>query len=107
MPHPECAEKLTVAGVKKSNVIEVSFQHRDPKVAARFVNLLVELYKDMHLEIFSDPQSSFIDNQVAQFEQKLKQSESQMEAFKQSNRVFSLEEQRTLLLQQRNELDTN
>ncbi len=60
-----------------------------------------------HLQIFSDPQSSFIDNQLAQFEQKLKQSESQMEEFKQNNRVFSLEEQRSLLLKQRDELDTN
>ena len=30
-----------------------------------------------------------------------------MEAFKQKNRVFSLEEQRTLLLKQRTELDTS
>ena len=35
-------KKLTVEGVKKSNVIEVSFQHKDPKVAARVVNLLVD-----------------------------------------------------------------
>ena len=99
-------EKLTVEGVKKSNVIEVAFQHKNPQVAARFVNLLVDYYKEKHLQVFSDPQSSFFDSQFAQFEQKLKQSENQMEAFKQKNRVFSLEEQRSLLLRQRSELDT-
>ena len=104
---PTAEKKLTVEGVKKSNVIEVAFQHGNPQVAARFVNLLVDYYKEKHLQVFSDPQSSFIDTQLAQFEQKLKQSESQMEAFKQKNRVFSLEEQRTLLLGQRSELDTS
>jgi len=100
-------KKLTVEGVKKSNVIEVAFQHRNPQVAARFINLLVDYYKEKHLQVFSDPQSSFFDSQLTQFEQKLKQSENRMEAFKQKNRVFSLVEQRSLLLGQRNELDTS
>jgi uncharacterized protein involved in exopolysaccharide biosynthesis len=100
-------KKLTVEGVKKSNVIEVSFQHRDPQVAARFVNLLVEYYKEKHLQVFSDPQSSFMDTQVTQFGQKLKNSQDQMETFKQKTRVFSLEEQRSLLLRQRSDLDTS
>ena len=100
-------KKLTVEGVKKSNVIEVAFQHKDPQVAARAVNLLVDDYKEKHLQVFSDPQSSFLEKQLADYEQKLKQSESQMEAYKQKNRVFSLEEQRSLLLKQRMELDTS
>ncbi len=36
----EAGKKLAVEGVKKSNVIEVAFQHEDPQVAARFVNRL-------------------------------------------------------------------
>ncbi len=32
-------KKLTAEGIKKSSVIEVSFQHKDPQVAARAVNL--------------------------------------------------------------------
>lgn len=100
-------KKLTVEGVKKSNVIEVAFQHKDPQVAARAVNLLVDDYKEKHLQVFSDPQSSFLEKQLAEYEQKLKQSESRMEAYKQKNRVFSPEEQRSLLLKQRMELDTS
>ena len=100
-------KKLTVEGIKKSNVIEVAFQHKDPRVAARAVNLLVDLHKEKHLQVFSDPQSSFLEKQLAEFDQKLKQSESRMETFKQKNRVFSLEEQRSLLLKQRMELDTS
>jgi uncharacterized protein involved in exopolysaccharide biosynthesis len=95
---PAFGKDLTVEGVRKSNVIEVSFRHKDPRVAARAVNLLVDDYKEKHLQVFSDPPSSFLEKQLADYEQKLKQSESLMEAFKRENRIFSPDEQRSLLL---------
>jgi len=97
---------LAVSGVKKSNVIEVSFQHENPQVAAKVVNLLVELFREKHLKVFSDPQSSFLEKQLQIYRDKLGESEQSMESFKQTNQVFSLDEQRTLLLRQRTELDS-
>jgi len=91
-------KNLTVEGVKKSNVIEVAFRHKDPQVAARAVNLLVDFYKEKHLQLFSDPQPSLSKTQLAEYEANLKESETRMEAFKRKNRVFSPEEQRSLLL---------
>jgi len=99
-------KKLTVTGVKKSNVINVSFQHKDPHITARAVNLLVELFKEKHLQVFSDPKSSFLETQLVSYDQKLKESENSLQMFKQKTGVFSLDEQRTLLLRQRSELDT-
>jgi len=95
---PVFGKNLTVEGVRKSNVIEVSFRHKDPRVAARAVNLLVDDYKEKHLQVFGDPQSSLLERQLADYERKLMQSESLMEAFKRENRIFSPEEQRSLLL---------
>jgi uncharacterized protein involved in exopolysaccharide biosynthesis len=69
-------------------------------VAARAVNLLVDDYMEKHLQLFSDPQSSFLEKQLAEYETNLKESENRMEAFKRKNRVFSPEEQRSLLLKQ-------
>ena len=91
-------KNLTVEGVEKSNVIEVAFRHKDPQVAARAVNLLVDFYKEKHLQLFSDPQPSLSKTQLAEYEANLKESETRMEAFKRKNRVFSPEEQRSLLL---------
>ena len=99
-------EKLSVEGIKKSSVIQVSFQHKDPRVAAKAVNLLVGFLNEKHLQVYSDPKSSFLEQQLAAYEQRLKESQNQLEAFKQKYRVFSLEEQRTLLLKQRTDLDT-
>lgn len=97
---------LKVVGIRKSNVVEVTFQHNDPKIAANALNLLIDLFKEKHLALHSDPQSSFIGTQLASFESKLKESEKNLEKFQQATRVFSLEEQRTLLLRQRSDLDT-
>ena len=99
-------KKLSVEGIKKSNVIQISFQHKDPHIAAKAVNLLVEFLKEKHLQVYSDPKSSFLEQQLLAYEQKLKESQNQLENFKQKYQVFSLEEQRTLLLKQRTDLDT-
>jgi len=93
-------KNLTVEGVKKSNVIEVAFRHKDPQVAARAVNLLVDFYKEKHLQVFGDSQSSFSKTQLAEYEANLKESESRMEAFKRKNRFFFPEERKILLLKQ-------
>ena len=98
---------LKVTGVRKSNVISISFQHSDPKIAAKAVNLLVEAFKEKHLALHSDPQSSFIGSQLASFQNKLRNSERSLQEFQRTNGVFSLEEQRSLLLKQRTDLDTS
>jgi uncharacterized protein involved in exopolysaccharide biosynthesis len=65
-------KKLSVEGVKKSNVINVSFQHKDPRLAAQVVNLLLDNFKEKHLQIYSDPKSSFLEEQLGEYRQKLK-----------------------------------
>lgn len=98
---------LSVEAVKKSSVIEVTYQHKNPQIAARALNMLVELYKGKHFQVHAGSQSSFLEQQLSDHEIKLKQSETDLEQFKQKNRVYSLEEQRSLLLKQRMELDTD
>jgi uncharacterized protein involved in exopolysaccharide biosynthesis len=98
---------LTVEGVKKSNVIDVSYQHQDPRLAARAVNLLVEYAKDKHLQVYSDPKSSFLEGQVGDYSEKLNEAEDKLQTFKQRRQVYSLDEQRNLLLKQRIDLDTS
>lgn len=100
-------KNLKVVGIRKSNVVEMTFQHSNPKVAAGALNLLVEAFKEKHLSLHSDPQSSFIGTQLTSFESKLKESQKDLQAFQQANKVYSLEEQRSLLLKQRSDLDTS
>jgi uncharacterized protein involved in exopolysaccharide biosynthesis/protein involved in polysaccharide export with SLBB domain len=99
--------QLSVSPAKNSNVINVSFKHSDPQVAARAVNHLIESFKVKHIEIFKNPRAPFMEKQLAIYRQRLQESERNLEAFKQKNLVFSLDEQRFLLLKQQSTLNTS
>lgn len=99
-------KNLGIDDIKNSSVIRVSFEHKNPQIASKSVNLLVDYFREKHLQVFSSPQSSFLEGQVADFRKKLLASESNMQSFKQKNQVYSLDEQRTLLLRQRTDLAT-
>jgi len=90
---------LSVEGIKKSDVIEVSFKHKDPEMAALIVNTLANAYLDEHLLVHKNPQSyNFFEDQSQALKTKLEQSEATLETFKKQNRVTALGEQQKLLL---------
>jgi uncharacterized protein involved in exopolysaccharide biosynthesis len=99
-------ENLIVNAVPVSNVIEITYRHGNPRMAAKAVNLLVDLFKEKHLQVHRDPKSSFIDQQLEEYRKRLKWSEDALQQFKQQNRVYALEEQRRLLLEQRMQTDS-
>jgi polysaccharide chain length determinant protein (PEP-CTERM system associated) len=97
---------LKVGAVRKSSVIQVAFRHTNPAVAAKAVNTLVDMYTEKHLQVFSGTKSSFVEKQLSSYADKLKDTENSLQRFKQKHGVFSLEDQRKLLLDQRTALDT-
>ena len=97
---------LMATAVAKSNIVEVSFKHEDPVMAAKALNILIEKYKDKHIDVYRDPKSTFLEEQASAFSDKLRQVEDKLQSFKQQNQVYSLDEQRSAFLQQRIALDT-
>jgi uncharacterized protein involved in exopolysaccharide biosynthesis len=75
-------KNLQVRAVQDADVIQVTLRNGDPQVTARAVNLLVDLFKEKHLEAFGEPQAT------AFLEEK------------------SLKDKDVLLLRERNELET-
>ncbi len=100
-------KSLTVEGIKKSDVIEVSFKHKDPETATLIVNTLANAYLDEHLLVHKNPQSyNFFEDQAQILKTKLETAEQTLEAFKKQNTVTDLEEQQKLLLKQIADLHT-
>ncbi len=67
---------------------------------------MIDAYKDKHLQAFSDPRaSSFLQQQVDAYRQKLTDAQKKLETFKLLHSSFAQDEQRTLLLRQRADLD--
>ena len=71
---------LVRATPEASSVIAVSFRHREPTLSYEATNRLVELFKDKHLEAFSDRHSTqFLEDKVAEHRQKLEETEKLLE----------------------------
>ncbi|MCA9500221.1 MAG: GumC family protein [Nitrospira sp.] len=94
--------------VKGSSVLEISYLNPRPEVAAEALNLLVDLLKEKHLQVFSDPKASFLTKQLHTYQEKLEQSEANLQAFKHRHDLSSpLVEQQRRLLDQRANLDSD
>jgi len=90
---------LKVEGVKKSDVIDVSFKHKDPHIAATVVNTLVNFYLDHHVNVHKSPQSyEFFQEQARVLKTQLNQAEETLKAFKKEHDITSLDEEKTLQL---------
>lgn len=98
-------KKLTVQVVKKSNLINLSFRHPDPDLAAEIVNRLIAFYIDHRLNIRKTKKSyGFFQSQAEVLDTKLKASERDLEALKAQFHIYSLDDQKTILLRQKSEL---
>ena len=96
---------LAIERIKGTNLIEVSFQHEDPQIAATVTNKLASLYLERYLHIHKTSQSlNFFQKQSRILQTKLRHAEEKLMAFKSQHNVTSLEEERSLLLKQIAEL---
>lgn len=99
---------LKVEGVKRSNVIEISFKHEDPQIAATVVNNLITFYLDRRLQVHKNPQSyKFFQDQSQVVKNKLRQAEGKLEALKKRYNVTSIAEEQSLLLKHEADLRTD
>jgi len=94
-------KSLSIEGINKSNVIEVSFKHNDPKIAAKIVNMLMDAYWDQHLLVHKNPQSyKFFEEQSQVLKSKLEQAEETLQTLKKQHNISDIGEEQTLYLKQ-------
>jgi len=97
---------LRVRAIEDADVIQVSLRNTDPQVTARAVNLLVERFKEKHLEAFGDEQSmKFLEEQAAKASEDLRVAEAALLEFQAQHPQFSLEDKDQLLLQEHTQLE--
>ena len=99
-------DNLTVTGVKNSRVIDISFNHPNPEISALVVRTLVDVYLEVRPQVHKNPQSyAFFQEQSKILKDKIKQSEAALEKFRVQHNVIALEEERTLLLAKKADLE--
>jgi uncharacterized protein involved in exopolysaccharide biosynthesis len=98
---------LTVQVARNANIIQVIYDHPDAKLAARTANLLVQKFITRELALLRDPQSSFLEQQLQQYRKTLVDAEAALDQFRNQTGISSLDEERTLLLKRRTDLETS
>lgn len=113
-PDPEIAVAKAVAAfrnaasirpVLESSVIKVGFEHEVPLIAADAVNLLIERFKDKHIEVFGEERATRLEGQLLVRDAQLAAAEGALAEFKRANGVYDIDAQRQLLLDRRESLD--
>ena len=96
---------LTVRAEPSSDILRITFKHRDPHIAADFANALTRAFVDRYLELFSQQGApEFFSRQRRRFEQDFNEASKNLEAFSKTTQTYSVQEQRKLLLERRNDL---
>jgi uncharacterized protein involved in exopolysaccharide biosynthesis len=98
---------LIVQVAKNANTIQVIYEHPDPELAANTANLLVNKFIARELAVLRDPKSNFLPERLEQYHTQLIQSEAALDEFRNQTGISSLDEERTLLLKRRADIESS
>jgi polysaccharide biosynthesis protein PslE len=99
-------KNLSVKVVRKSSLVDIKFDHDNPIVAQKAVNMLIDTFVENHVTAYTEPRNyDFFTEQVKLLTGKLKASELELDAFRNRHNISSLQDQKTTLLRQISELE--
>ena len=98
---------LKIEPLRKSNVISISYDARDPKKAEEVLKALSAAYMEKHLELHrSSGEFKFFDQQTEQYKQGLNQAQEKLTDFTKGTGVVSAELERDSALHQADDFDS-
>jgi len=101
------SKNLKVEPLRKSNVISVSYDARDPRVAEEVLKALSAAYMEKHLELHRlSGEFKFFDQQTDQYKQGLNQAQEKLTDFTKGTGVVSAELERDSALHQADDFDS-
>jgi uncharacterized protein involved in exopolysaccharide biosynthesis len=102
----QLACRLNVEALKKSNLIQVSYKDSSPERAARILSALSTVYVRRHMNLQRPSgEIQFFDQQTAEYEKRLRQSEAELVHFTRARGVVSGALERDIALQKLGEAD--
>jgi capsular exopolysaccharide synthesis family protein len=90
----EFKDRLSIEPVRRSRLVQISFESQDPQVAAQVVNSLSNSYIQGNLEsrwMAAQKASEWLSEQLQSFKAKLEKSEDDLQAYAQRNGLLFLE----------------
>jgi uncharacterized protein involved in exopolysaccharide biosynthesis len=90
----------------QSDVINISFLNRDPKVAHGTVQALLDQFFALEANVYANPQLQFAEEEAKRSQQKLAAAQAALAQFKASHQIADLSGQVGQLLQQRTDVES-
>lgn len=95
---------LKVTTDSRSDLIEVRVRNASPYMAKEFAETLLNMFIVRQSQIYGLPQTSFLDQQIADAKRKIVESQSEFQDFKQKNGISTIDGEMTSLISERSEL---
>ena len=95
------SKQLAVDPVELSNVVDVSFNSKDPQMAIKVLNALLGDFQARHVTLYSSMLSKPIEEQIDAKQKLLQAVDAKRVEFQNANGAFSVPDQRASLIQQR------
>lgn len=92
--------RLSVERLEGSDTIQVGFRSHDPELSAQFINTLIDVYLERHLEVHHSGKSyAFFRTQAEQLEEKLRDASRRLAEFKKKYSITSFGQRKGLVLE--------
>ena len=102
------SKELKIQPLQKTNVISVSYQARDPRLAEEVLKTLAAAYTEKHMEVHRPSgEFKFFDQQTEQYKQGLNRAEEKLTSFSKGTGVVSAERERDSALLQAEAFDSS
>jgi polysaccharide biosynthesis transport protein len=102
-------KSVDVSPVRRSNLVELSFQCTNPELAARVANRLADLYIEQNLQVKWDETqkaSEWLRGRLAEMKANLEKSEDRLQAYAQSNGILYITEKQNMVTERLDQLLT-
>ena len=94
--------KETRTDVKETRLIDISFNHNDPQMAARVVNAIADAAVYMNLERKSATgaiAADFLQKRIAELQSQIRDDEAQLLAYSEKNQIISLDQSQNTVVE--------
>jgi polysaccharide biosynthesis transport protein len=93
---PDLAKQLKIEGIKGTDVVQLSHNGSDPKLAAQIVNQVIDSYIDLNIKANQNEARTakqVLVTEVPKAEEIVRRAESNLRLFKEENKVVVLEQE--------------
>ena len=100
-------KSVEVSPVRRSNLVELSFDCANPQLAARVANRLAELYIEQNLQVKWDETqkaSEWLQGRLTEMKANLEKSEDRLQAYAQANNILFVNEKQNMITERLNQL---